>query len=140
MSQRETWPRETVALERELADVARYRNVSVLALARGMRASADSLARHEQLDQIIAVRSLVHLGESEDRCRNLCDEESAHDFSNIDPYRVTWTDDGSWIDEVNCVECLRLAVKIGNDAQRRLDAVLASPQAHSEATASSNDG
>jgi len=140
LSQREQWTLETVMLERKLVGIAESRYMSVLALAREMQASTDDPLRHAQLDQIIAVRSPVHLGESEDRCSNLCDEESAHDFSNIDLDRVTWTDDGSWIDEVTCVECLRLAIKIGHDAQQRLDAILASSSVHSDATAASNEG
>jgi len=140
MSQRGEWPRETVALERKLAGVAESHDMGVLTLAREIRASTDDHALLAQLDQIIAVRSLVHLGESEERCSNLCDEESAHDFSNIDLDRVTWTDDGSWIDDVNCVECLRLAIKIGSDAQRRLDALVAPTQDEpSDSTAASND-
>jgi len=140
MRQRENWPRETVALEREL-ETRWPPSPGVLALAREMRSSTDDPALRAQLDQIIAVRSLVHLGESEERCSNLCDEESAHDYTNIDLDRVTWTDDGAWIDEVNCVECLRLAIKIGSDAQRRLDALVAADQSDpSDATAASNDG
>lgn len=119
MSARDGWSRETAELERELERRAGWKTTA-LQVARSMLETTADPARRGQLEQIIAVLSVVHLGESEDRCSNLCSEQSAHDYSNIDLDRVTGTDDGSWIDEVTCVDCLRLAVKIGDDARRRL--------------------
>ena len=66
--------------------------------------------------------SIRHLGESEERCSTLCGAEldDEHRYSNVDPASVIWSDDESWISDVTCPDCLRLAIKIGEDAKRRL--------------------
>lgn len=88
MRRRDEWSRETVELERELERTAGW-GTTALKVATVMLTTTTNQTRRGQLEQIITVLSIVHLGESEERCRNLCDEQSAHDYTNIDLDRVT---------------------------------------------------
>lgn len=66
---------------------------------------------------------LRHIGESEERCTVLCGADLDYDVAsrtNTDLFNVTWDEDGSWLDDVTCPECLRLAMKIGGDAGNRM--------------------
>lgn len=70
----------------------------------------------------IAVR---HLGEDDERCLTLCGADLPIEdrYTNVPLDTVTWGEDDAWISGVTCPACLELAVKIGEDARRRLVAV-----------------
>lgn len=64
---------------------------------------------------------VVHLGDSEERQGTLCGERVTYEQGctnvDVDP---SWSDDASWLDRVTCTLCLKQAIKIGDDAKRRL--------------------
>ena len=78
--------------------------------------------------------AIVHLGESEERCSTLCGTEPTDGDSNVDLDSVSWDAYGAWIEDVNCIDCLHAAIKIGEDATAQLERRNRDSQSRTEAT------